>query len=79
MAETVSTFDGGLQRLEALVQQLEGGALSLEEALQRYEEGIALTQALQRQLGDAQRKVDVLRRSLEGEYRCEPLDGGELS
>ena len=37
MTQAPSSFDDGLDRLEALVQQLEGGALGLEEALTRYE------------------------------------------
>jgi len=70
-----SSFDDGLDRLEALVQQLEAGQLGLEEALQRFEEGVALSQTLQHQLGEAQRKVEVLRQGLAGEYKAEPLDG----
>jgi exodeoxyribonuclease VII small subunit len=70
-----SSFDDGLDRLEALVQQLEGGHMSLEESLQRFEEGVALSQALQQQLAEAQRKVEVLRQGLAGEYRTEPLEG----
>ena len=34
---TQPSFDDGLDRLEGLVQQLESGALSLEEALLRFE------------------------------------------
>jgi len=69
------SFDDGLARLEALVQQLEGGSLGLEDALQRFEEGIALSRELQQQLADAHRRVEVLKQSLGGEYRTEPLDG----
>ena len=76
MSQSPSSFDDGLDRLEALVQQLEGGQLSLEEALQRFEEGVKLSQDLQSQLAQAQRRVDVLKAGLHGEYRAEPLDGG---
>jgi exodeoxyribonuclease VII small subunit len=69
------SFDDGLDRLEALVQQLEGGNLSLEDALARFEEGVGLSQALHQQLADAQRRVEVLRQGLGGEYRAEPLEG----
>lgn len=69
------SFDDGLDRLEAIVQQLEGGTLSLEEALQRFEDGIGLSKGLQQQLADAHRRVEVLKQSLGGEYRAEPLDG----
>jgi len=68
-------FDEGLDRLEALVQSLEAGNLTLEEALLRFEEGVKLSQGLQQQLAAAQRKVDVLKQGLGGEYRAEPLDG----
>jgi exodeoxyribonuclease VII small subunit len=67
------SFDDGLDRLEALVQQLESGSLSLEEALARFEEGVQLSQALQQHLAEAQRKVEVLKAGLGGEYRAEPL------
>jgi exodeoxyribonuclease VII small subunit len=78
MATNPSSFDDGLDRLETLVQQLENGHLSLEEGLQRFEEGVALSQELHQQLAEAQRRVEVLRQGLGGEYRVEPLDG-ELS
>lgn len=74
MTDATPTFDDGLDRLEALVNQLESGSLSLEEALARFEEGVQLSQVLQKQLAEAQRKVEVLKAGLGGEYRAEPLD-----
>ena len=71
------SFDDGLDRLEALVQQLESGSLSLEEALARFEEGVQLSQALQQHLAEAQRKVEILKAGLGGEYRADPLDPGK--
>lgn len=70
------SFDDGLDRLEALVQQLESGSLGLEEALARFEEGVQLSQALQKQLAEAQRRVEVLKAGLGGEYRADPLETG---
>jgi len=49
--------------------------MGLEDALLRFEEGVALSQSLQQQLSEAQRKVEVLRQGLAGEYKAEPLDG----
>ncbi|HNX30391.1 MAG TPA: exodeoxyribonuclease VII small subunit [Holophaga sp.] len=74
MATNPLPFDDGLDRLESLVQQLEDGHLTLEEALLRFEEGVALSQGLHQQLADAQRKVEVLKQGLGGEYRAEPLE-----
>lgn len=74
MATQQLSFDDGLDRLESLVQRLEEGSLSLEESLQCFEEGIELSKKLQVQLGDAQRKVEVLKQSLGGEYKAETQD-----
>ncbi len=77
MTDATPSFDDGLDRLEALVQQIESGSLGLEEALARFEEGVQLSQALQQQLAEAQRRVEVLKAGLGGEYRAEPLDGAK--
>ena len=69
------SFDDGLDRLEAVVQKLESGQLGLEEALLEFEQGVNLSKALQQQLADAQRRVEVLKQGLGGEYRTEPLEG----
>jgi len=70
-----ASFDDGLDRLEGLVQKLESGNLSLEEALLGFEEGVELSKALQQQLAAAQRRVEVLKQGLGGEYRADPLEG----
>lgn len=75
MTDQAPSFDDGLDRLEALVQCLEGGSLGLEQALATFEEGIVLSQQLQQQLGHAQRRVEVLKQGLAGEYRAELLEG----
>jgi len=54
------SFEGALERLEALVDRLEQGDLPLEEALQAFEEGVALTRRCAAQLEDAERRIDVL-------------------
>ena len=74
MSASAPSFDDGLGRLEALVQQLEAGSLSLEDALSKFEEGVGLCKTLQEQLAEAQRRVEVLKRGLGGEYRAESLD-----
>ena len=71
------SFDEGLNRLEATVQRLENGNLGLEEAIQCYEDGMNLSAALQHQLADARRKVEVLRQGPGGEYLAEPLEGDD--
>lgn len=77
MGKNQLSFDRGLEKLEALVQKLEGGALGLEDALQHYEDGMKLSTALQQQLESARRKVEVLRQGQGGEYAAESLEGDD--
>ena len=54
------SFEGALERLEEIVEHLEGGELGLEEALGAFEEGIALSRRCAGQLEEAERRVEVL-------------------
>jgi exodeoxyribonuclease VII small subunit len=53
-------FEASLERLEAIVHELEGGELTLEESLARYEEGMRLSQRLTRTLDEAERRIERL-------------------
>jgi exodeoxyribonuclease VII small subunit len=59
-------FDERLARLEAIVQELEGGGLSLERSIERYQEGIALLRTCQSTLQGFQRQVEELTREAQG-------------
>ncbi len=62
MARKRSTtdFEKTLSELEALVEKMEQGELSLEESLQSFERGIQLTRACQQALQEAEQKVQIL-------------------
>lgn len=53
-------FEQMIAELETIVQQLEQGDLSLDDALAQFERGIALTRASQQQLAAAEQKVQIL-------------------
>jgi exodeoxyribonuclease VII small subunit len=53
-------FEQSLAELEALVAKLEQGDVPLEEALETFERGVALTRQCQTALRTAQQKVEVL-------------------
>lgn len=53
-------FEGALKRLTAIVEQLEGGELSLEQSLALFEEGTRLSRASQAQLDAAEKRVEEL-------------------
>lgn len=53
-------FEQSLNDLEALVNQMEQGELSLEQSLQAFERGIQLTRECQARLSDAEQQVQTL-------------------
>ena len=54
------TFEDGMQELEALVQSLESGQLTLEESFKAYEKAIALRDALNKLLDESDQRIRVL-------------------
>ena len=53
-------FEQSLEELEATVEKLEHGDLSLEDALQQFERGVALARQCQASLKQAEQKVEIL-------------------
>ena len=72
--EKMVTFEERLSRVEALIREMEGGALPLEDALRRYEEGMNALAALEKELQSAQQKLTVLRRAADGTEEEVPLE-----
>ncbi len=67
-------FEKALAELEGIVEALESGELTLDEALKKYEDGVRLTRACQTKLTEAEKKIEILTRSLSGELKAEPFD-----
>ena len=66
-------FNKGLEELEAIVQTMEDGDLSLEDSLKYFEQGVALTRQCQTALSEAEQKIALL--SADDNYQSErPLD-----
>lgn len=55
-----ASFEDTLSELEALVERMESGELSLEESLGAFERGIALTRRCQEALQAAEQRVEIL-------------------
>ncbi len=68
-ADPVARFEGSMQELEAIVQQLERGELKLEQSLAIFERGMALTQTCRLALDTAELKVKTL---IDGQFQDEP-------
>ena len=68
------SFEQSLAELEAIVERMEQGELSLEESLAQFERGIALTRQCQQALEQAEQKVAIL---LENNGKLEPQPFGD--
>jgi exodeoxyribonuclease VII small subunit len=54
------SFEESLAELEALVERMETGDLTLEDSLGAFERGIALTRTCQQALRAAEQRVEIL-------------------
>jgi exodeoxyribonuclease VII small subunit len=53
-------FEKKLTRLEEIVAKMEGGDQTLEDSLKLFEEGIKLSRVCQKELEEAEQKVELL-------------------
>jgi exodeoxyribonuclease VII small subunit len=58
-------FDARLARLEEIVAALEDGDLELEQAIERYREGVSLLKGCRELLGGFRKQVEELTRDAE--------------
>jgi len=72
-------FEDALKKLEKIVSELEGGELSLDESLKRYEEGVKLSRILSKELEAAKKKVEVLVKKDDGKFDLEPFNTGKIN
>lgn len=69
-------FEQSLSTLESLVDRMEQGEMTLEESLQAFEAGIALTRECQNRLAAAEQQVNKLIEQ-QGNIRLEAFDASE--
>ena len=66
-------FEKSLARLEEVVKRLEQPNLPLTEAMKLFEEGLQLAQQCQKQLQEAEGRVEILLKSADGKLAAEPF------
>lgn len=71
-------FERSLAELEAIVDRLEAGDLSLDESLKQFERGVQLTRVCQAALKQAEQKVEILmRKSGTSDFEAAPFESAE--
>jgi exodeoxyribonuclease VII small subunit len=69
------SFEEALGELEALVEHMEDGELSLEESIKTYERGVALGRTALKALDEAQQRVEILNQDSDQAEEFEPDEG----
>ncbi len=67
------SYDAIVARLERVVGELESGQLTLEQSIEKFAEGIRLAKDASRKLEEAERRVEQLVRSADGEDEAVPF------
>ena len=69
----IPDFETALKRLEEIVRKLENGELSLDSALELFEEGIQLSRFCHGKLESAERRVEILLKNSAGQPQPAPF------
>lgn len=72
-------FAATVEQLESIVERLESGELSLEDALTAFEQGVRLTRDAQQRLDSAELKVQALSEDSEGRLNVAPFADPDAS
>ena len=70
-------FEKSLVRLEEVVKRLESADLSLDEAMRLFEEGVKLSRECQKQLEEAEGRVEILLKKADGKIVAHPFEANE--
>ena len=71
-------FEEALKRLEKIVEELERGDLSLDEALKKYREGVELSRTCRQRLENARKKIDILTKNKNGDFKLRAFNEKEI-
>ena len=63
------TFEKAMEQLEKIVADLEAGDIPLDKALQKFEEGMALSKYCAERLDETEKKVSLLLADNQGQVQ----------
>ena len=75
-AELQLNFEGAMDRLEEIVEQMESGKMMLEELIVRYEEGMKLVKICQERLASAEQRIEIITRNNTGKAVVKEFEPG---
>lgn len=73
---TEQNFEQALGELEEVVEQLESGALPLDDSLAAFEKGVGLVKFCNQKLNEVEKKIELLLKDKDGRLQLTTL--GEI-
>ena len=67
------SFEDSLKKIEEIVEELEKGELSLDEALKLYEEGMEFSDKCMEKLNESKQRVEKITKEGNNKYHTEPF------
>jgi exodeoxyribonuclease VII small subunit len=67
-------FEEAIERLEKIVNELEDEKISLDMAMEKFEEGVKLSSHCLDKLNEAEKKIEELTRSEDGQLIAKEID-----
>ncbi len=68
------TYETAMERLESIVEDMEGDKMPLQELIVRYEEGTKLVQVCHARLTDAEKRIEIITRNAAGKPQAEEFE-----
>ena len=68
-------FEEAMKQLDQTVLKLENGDLPLEEALTLFQQGVDLSNQLNKMLDQAEQKIQILTKDSDGALQPKPFEG----
>ena len=72
-------FEAAFQKLEAIVESLEGGQSTLDEAMEVFEEGMRLIRVCNEKLTQAETRLHRLLKKDDGGFQLDLVDGNRTN
>ncbi|NJK91824.1 MAG: exodeoxyribonuclease VII small subunit [Blastochloris sp.] len=72
-AKEQPSFEGAVERLEEIIEQMESSDLPLDQIIERYEEGMKLLTVCEDKLKVAEAKIELLTRDKSGKVTSSDL------
>lgn len=71
---TPTNFEAAITELESILQRIESGEVGLEESLVQYERGVFLIQHCRGVLASAEKQIEQISKTPNGELNSQPIE-----